>query len=198
MNEVPGVGIFVGSRCRPDIDKRTYEMWRDVPAGSVGVRYQLASCQPNEMCVGPNVYNTEVGSENVASCIPDPQYYEELHKKEGQANVQTCANPGTAAAGSAQQRAGAGQNSQAAVGISLTDEDGLEPRTAAFLQIEAQSENELFGATTYTTLPGGVHACEQCSSIGIYPLPKGTQRLHASYQLAGSDQVRMYWNEFTM
>ncbi|MCJ1376849.1 hypothetical protein MMC20_008094 [Loxospora ochrophaea] len=188
-------GTFVTSRCRPDLSPRTYEIVYTLPE-SPGFRFERGRCADDEICSGANIYGWK-DNIDVAICIPDPDYYKLLHLRAGQVNAEPCATIGAQQGAGA--GAGAGQNQQAAVGISLTGENGqTDPQTAAFLQIEAQRETELFGATTYTTLPGGLHACEQCSSVGIYPLPEGTQRLHASYELAGSSGARMYWTEFTM
>ena len=47
--------------------------------------------------------------------------------------------------------------------------------TADSIQISAQSVHEIFGATSYMTLEGGLTACVQCASVALQPVPARTQ-----------------------
>ena len=79
----------------------------------------------------------------------------------------------------------------ALVAAILTTLDGKSALNATFLQIEAQSVKEIFGAKSYTTLPGGLSGCWKCASARVQPIPVGTNfiQLHIVLPVGGSGRL---------
>ena len=79
-----------------------------------------------------------------------------------------------------------------AVEVVLGSDDLNASLFADTLQIEAQSVNELFGAESYHTLPGGIKTCSNCSSVLIQPIPEGTRDIKVSAMLPSGVQGNYY------
>ena len=58
---------------------------------------------------------------------------------------------------------------------------------ARHMQIAAQSVHEMFGAMSYTTI--GLNACDDCGSVVLGPLPKGTQAINLNVDLGAASSI---------
>ena len=69
--------------------------------------------------------------------------------------------------------------------------DNTEGVNATHMQIAAQSVNEIFGATSFTTIT--MAACDECGSVMLDPLPKGTTAINLVYDLGVASSASLYW-----
>ena len=98
--------------------------------------------------------------------------------------------------GEEQGEGGEGVEKSIAVQMVLTGENPTDMLMAESMQIQAQSVNELFGAVSYTTLDGGLNACQQCSSIGVQLVPARTEHWTLDVLLSPGTSGRLLLVEF--
>ena len=68
-------------------------------------------------------------------------------------------------------------SSQYALEAILTGLDVTQSLNASRLQIQAQKSLNVHGHILWSTLPGGSSQCSNCGSVGIDPVPDGTQSI---------------------
>ncbi|MCJ1371780.1 hypothetical protein MMC20_002999 [Loxospora ochrophaea] len=150
------------------------------------------ACNSNEYCLDV-VRNPYLEDESIAYCVSTDKFMK-TYREQGASIKKRPHGPGPS-----QQQQQPQYNEVPGKGICTIPEEeetsigpndvlaiqlaGNDPATilnANHLQLEAQSINELFNAISYTTLPGGVKACSDCSSISIQPVPAATLNIHIS------------------
>ena len=67
----------------------------------------------------------------------------------------------------------------------------MEALNATMLTIAAQRQREIFGTVSSTTLDGGLNSCENCASVGLDSVPKGTDVLKVIVEMTGSGWVHL-------
>ena len=70
-----------------------------------------------------------------------------------------------------------------------TAAEGTSVLKASSLSIQAQINRPMYGVDIWETLPGGSNDCCDCASVGIQPLPAGTQRIHIDAVLGESQSA---------
>ena len=72
---------------------------------------------------------------------------------------------------------------------------GLDNASCVFVQslvIQAQSYSTMWDTQIWRTLNNGVNQCTECASIGIGPVPVGTQRIKVNIVLKDATEVLLY------
>ena len=69
--------------------------------------------------------------------------------------------------------------------VALKDDEIMTNIEASRISLQAQVVvNPVGGKELYQTLPGGQTECNNCSSMGLYPVPEGTQSVMVDVVLA--------------
>ena len=192
-------GRLIHSECVPEISPRT---WR-IQCTPGGERYLFGGvCSRNEVCV--DIANNPFSSEPIAYCIQvESDLVIQKHTQStgfpqgsklplaapAAAGDDSCANPD----GEQPQLSIPLDGVNEAVGVLLTTDDGNSVVNANFLQIQAETTKELFGAVSNTVMPGGIASCQDCSSVVLQPIPKGVQNLAARFILPIGVSATLYW-----
>ncbi|KAL9639715.1 MAG: hypothetical protein Q9164_000766 [Protoblastenia rupestris] len=170
--------VFLGSRCLPNINPQAFEVECARAISNYPSHFYNRSCLPMEICVDETLFNVAfrawcVGADYFVRIAGDHATKERKMKKYQPT-----------------------EDSPDLVGIVVTGTNIKDQITAAHLKIGAYKGAGIFnGVAAMGELPNGTNSCDQCSMIGLDPVPAGTQQFRASvkFNAAGFKGARIYW-----
>ena len=184
LRTCPNGQRFVNSYCQDDINPQAYTMMcRLLIPGPVQFGYNDGTCAPDEFCIEGW---KRLDNHLEAFCINKEdiiRWSSDQFDKIGRFRA-TTADLGLLTLGSL---------GDILLDLVLQDVDLITRIDAANLQLQAQKFVNVRGQPMYQTLPGGVAQCNNCSSVGLYPIPPGTQSVSVDVTLLDIAKKATLW-----
>ena len=177
---------FVSSYCRDQTNARAYTvMCKLIGLEPLQIVYYDSECASDEFCIDSTDWKN-LGHLLEAFCIKQEDIVRWSADQAGKIQ---------------RYRALAGEIGLPSVGslsdilinVAIQDDDFMARVNALSIKVLAQKIVAKGGQVVYQTLQGGTIQCYDCSSVGLYPIPRGTQSVRVDTILAKGTKNASLW-----